>query len=92
MRGPEVASRLLREQVVSFSDARKVLRSKPAYQTIWVYAMRGMKPISAPPRYAGKPKKTWPRVTLEHFKMGGQWHTSVEAYQRFVIRINGGTD
>jgi len=69
-------TRICKEEIVYFSD-RSRLTGKPSRRRLWNWAKLGL--ISD----SGK------RVTLEYAKIGGSWATSIEAYERFIQRING---
>lgn len=74
------ASRILREQRLTFAQAPKTLPSfrsgRPVHKaTIGRWAFSGLK------RYDGTV------VRLEAVKCGGQWVTSVEALERFFAAL-----
>ncbi len=69
---------ILKETLVAFKRGSK-LQGAPSSQSLWRWASRGLKKKCDG---NGRP------ITLEYCYVGGRLHTSTEAYQRWLDKIN----
>lgn len=82
-------TQLLHETEILFAHSKKVLGV--ATRTLYVYRDVGLAVKTPDPKYARKARKNWPKVKLECYaKSGRRWCTTVEAWERFTVRLNGG--
>lgn len=70
-------SAIIKENVVFFADAEKALPESPCFHTVQTWAMHGRKGTDGM------------RHTIEWCKLPRGRATSIEAYYRFIQRLNG---
>lgn len=75
-----MSEQLLDEDAVGFSEGEKLLSKygSPSYSKLRYYADMGC-----------KSKESGERVYLEWFKRGAEPCTTVQAYKRFLAKVNG---
>ncbi len=74
---------IINETRVTFKQGTRLLAGGeergPSYKSLWRYATEGRKSKSEP---------DGPPITLEYCYIGGRIFTSVEAYERWLSKIN----
>lgn len=66
-----------KEQLVKVADGAKKLPGVACYNTLRDWIKEGV-----------TPKGGGERIRLEYVQIGRTWYTSIEAYDRFIERIN----
>lgn len=77
-----LARKIITETLVAFKQGAKLARignRGPSYQTIFRWAKTGLKDRHNP---------NGPPVTLEYCYLGGRLYTSVEAFGRWMEKLN----
>jgi len=77
------SSAIVDERRVAFKQGRKLLAQEgspgPSLTTLNRWATKGLR---------SKRDPNGPRITLEHYYIGGLVYTSVEAFKRWLKKIN----